>query len=82
MKFFDRKQENMQTFRTEESGGATANAWALTRNAWRFLKGAKRVGLCALELAGADLLGIPWMQLVNLVLYAWPTLHLTAKLLC
>jgi len=31
-----------------------------------------------LELAGANFLGIPWMQLVNLVLCAWPTLALAA----
>jgi hypothetical protein len=41
------------------------NAWAITRNCWRFLKGAKRAGLSPLELAGANFLGIPWMQLVN-----------------
>ena len=70
MKFFNRKFESMQTFRGSESGLATANAWAITRNCWRFLKGAIRAGLSPLELAGADFLGIPWMQIVNLVLSA------------
>lgn len=78
MKFLNRKQENMQTFHGDKSGLATLNAWAITRNCWRFLKGAKRAGLSPLELAGADFLGIPWMQLVNLVLCAWPTLALAA----
>jgi hypothetical protein len=32
-------------------------------------------------LAGADFLGIPWMQLVNLVLCAWSTLALAAGVL-
>lgn len=78
MKFLNRKQENMQTLRSEKSGLATMNAWAITRNSWRFLKGAKRAGLSPLELAGAVLASIPWMQLVNLVLYAWPTITLAA----
>jgi len=81
MKFLNRKQDNMQTFHTSESGLATVNAWAITRNCWRFLKGAKRAGLSPLELAGADFLGIPWMQLVNLVLCTWTTLSLAAKVL-
>jgi len=82
MKFLKRKFQNMQTFRGDESGLATVNAWAITRNCWRFLKGAIRAGLSPLELAGAGFLGIPWLQLVNLVLAAWPTLHLAAPVLC
>ena len=81
MKFLNRKQDNMQTLHSPESGLATMNAWALTRNCWRFLKGAKRAGLSPLELAGADFLGIPWMQLVNLVLCAWATLAFAAGML-
>jgi hypothetical protein len=81
MKFLNRKQDNMQTLHGPESGLATMNAWAITRNCWRFLKGAKRAGLSPLELAGADFGNIPWMQLVNLVLCAWPTLALAANVL-
>ncbi len=81
MKFLNRKQDNMQTLHSAESGLATVNAWAITRNCWRFLKGAKRAGLSPLELAGADFLGIPWMQLVNLVLCAWATLAFAAGVL-
>jgi hypothetical protein len=81
MKFLNRKQDNMQTFHSSDSGLATMNAWAITRNCWRFLKGAKRAGLSPLELAGADFLGIPWMQLVNLILCAWSTLTLAAGVL-
>lgn len=79
MKFLNRKQDNMQTLHGTDSGLATMNAWAITRNCWRFLKGAKRAGLSPLELAGANFLGIPWMQLVNLVLCAWPTLTFAAN---
>jgi hypothetical protein len=78
MKFLNRKLDNMQTLHGPQSGLATVNAWAITRNCWRFLKGAKRTGLSPLELAGADFSGIPWMQLVNLVLCAWPSLTLAA----
>jgi len=81
MKFLNRKQDNMQTLHGSESGLATVNAWAITRNCWRFLKGAKRAGLSPLELAGADFGNIPWMQLANLVLCAWPTLTLAANVL-
>jgi hypothetical protein len=81
MKFLNRKLENMQTFHSQHSGLATANAWAITRNCWRFLKGAKRAGLSPLELAGADFLGIPWLQLVNLLLSAWSSLSFSAQAL-
>jgi hypothetical protein len=81
MKFLKRKVQNMQTFHGDKSGLATVNAWAITRNCWRFLKGAIRAGLAPLELAGADFMGIPWMQLVNLVLSAWPSLHFSATAL-
>ena len=81
MKFLTRKCENMQTFHGKESGVATVNAWAITRNCWRFLKGAKRAGLSPLELAGADFLGIPWMQLVNLLLSIWSSLPFSAQTL-
>ncbi len=78
VKFLNRKLDNMQTLHGPQSGLATVNAWAITRNCWCFLKGAKRAGLSPLELAGADFSGIPWMQSVNLVLCAWPSLTLAA----
>jgi len=81
MKFLNRKQDNMQTLHSAASGLATMNAWAITRNCWRFLKGAKRAGAAPLELAGADFLGIPWMQLVNLVISMVATLPLAAGIL-
>jgi len=81
MKFLNRKLENMQTFHTKASGLATVNAWAITRNCWRFLKGAKRAGLSPLELAGADFLAIPWLQWVNLLLSSWASLPFSAQAL-
>jgi len=79
MKFLNRKYENMQTFHNQQSGLATVNAWAITRNCWRFLKGAKRAGLSPLELAGADFMDIPWLQLVNLLLSTWSSLPFSAQ---
>jgi len=79
MKFLNRKYENMQTFHSQLSGLATVNAWAITRNCWRFLKGAKRAGLSPLELAGADFMDIPWLQLVNLLLSTWSSLSFSAQ---
>jgi hypothetical protein len=81
MKFLNRKLDNMQTFHSKKSGLATANAWAITRNCWRFLKGAKRTGLSPLELAGADFLNIPWLQLVNLLISTWSSLPFSAQVL-
>ena len=81
LKFLNRKLENMQTFHSQQSALATINAWAITRNCWRFLKGAKRAGLSPLELAGANFLGIPWLQLVNLLLSAWASLPFSAQAL-
>jgi hypothetical protein len=81
MKFLNRKLDNMQTSHSKPSGLATVNAWAITPNCWRFLKGAKRAGRSPLELAGADFLGIPWLQLVNLLLSAWATLPFSAQAL-
>jgi hypothetical protein len=81
LKFLNRKLDNMQTLHSKPSGLATVNAWAITRNCWRFLKGAKRAGLSPLELAGADFLGIPWLQLVNLLVSAWATLPFSAQAL-
>jgi hypothetical protein len=82
MKFLKRKFQNMQTFHHDLSALATVNAWAITRNCWRFLKGALRAGFSPLELAHADFQGIPWVQLVNLILSAWPTLPFSAQALC
>lgn len=65
-RLLDRKLFMMGTFREETAAYHTVNAWALTRNCWRFMKGAKREGCSPIELAGADLQGVPWLQVVNL----------------
>jgi hypothetical protein len=66
IKFFDRKFFIMQTFRETESANKTVRAFAIVRNFWRYMPGAKRAGLSPVEIAGADLQGIPWLEFVNL----------------
>lgn len=66
IKFFDRKFFIMQTFRKAESASKTVQAFAIVRNFWRYMPGAKRAGLSPVEIAGANLQGIPWLEFVNL----------------
>jgi hypothetical protein len=66
IKFFDRKFFIMQTFRESGSADKTVRAFAIVRNFWRYMPGAKRAGLSPVEIAGADLQGIPWLEVVNL----------------
>lgn len=68
-KWLDRKFFQMQSFMSETGAAAFANAWAIARNFWRFMKGAKRAGQSPVELAGCDLSGKPWLELVNLCAY-------------
>ena len=71
-KWLDRKLFSRQTLRAGISARATANAWAIVRNFWRYLPGARRAGQSPVELAGADLKGIPWLQVLNLLtMGAW-----------
>jgi hypothetical protein len=66
IKFFDRKFFIMQTFRVSESAKKTVRAFAIVRNFWRYMPGARRAGLSPVEIAGANLKGIPWLEFVNL----------------
>jgi len=71
-KFLDRKLCRMQTLHESISARAMVNAWAIVRNFWRYLPGAKRAGQSPVEIAGADLKGIPWLQVLNLfTMGAW-----------
>jgi len=64
-KFLDRKLFQMQTFRVSNSGVNTVNAWAIVHNFWRYMPGARNEGKAPVELAGFDLLDIPWIEWVN-----------------
>ena len=66
IKFFDRKFFIMQTFRESSSADKTVRAFAIVRNFWRYMPGAKRAGMSPVEIAGADLQAIPWLEVVNL----------------
>ena len=66
-KWLNRKFFQMQSFMTEEGAKAFSNAWAIARDMWRFMKDAKKAGESPVELAGADLRGRGWLEVVNLV---------------
>jgi hypothetical protein len=66
-KFLDRKLGSMQTLHEGISARATVNAWAIVRNFWRYLPGAKRAGQSPVEIAGVNLRDIPWLQVLNLL---------------
>jgi hypothetical protein len=57
----------MQTLREGGHARATVNAWAIVRNFWRYWPGAKRAGQSPVELAGTELKGLPWLQVLNLL---------------
>jgi hypothetical protein len=58
-KWLDRQLFSMPTLQEGVSARATANAWAIVGNFGRDLPGAKRAGQSPVELAGADLKGVP-----------------------
>lgn len=66
-KLLDKKLKMMGTFRDKVSAQAFSNAWTIARNFFRFYPGAKNAGRCPMELAGADLKGVPWVQIVNII---------------
>lgn len=65
-KWLNRKYVQMQSFMSNLGGTAFANAWAVARNFWRFLKGAKRAGRSPVEIGGVDIGSHPWLEVVNL----------------
>lgn len=71
-KWLNRKYVQMQSLMSEIGGRCFANAWGIARNFWRFMKGAKRAGTSPVEIAGADVRGHPWLEVVNICAFgAW-----------
>jgi hypothetical protein len=68
-KWLDRKYYQMQSFMSDVGGRTFANAWAIARNFWRFMPGAKRAGSSPAEIGGVDLSGHPWLEVANLCAY-------------
>lgn len=68
-KWLNRKYFQMQSFMSVVGASAFANAWAIARNCWRFMKGAKKAGQSPIELGGVDLSGKCWLEIVNLCAY-------------
>jgi hypothetical protein len=69
-KFLTRKVESLYSFRRSKCNAAqrSLTVWALVRNFVPYLPGAKYEDRSPAELAGVDLMGLPWLQFVNLKL--------------
>ena len=69
-KFLTRKVESLYSFRRSKCNAAqkSLTVWALVRNFVPYLPGAKHEGQSPAELAGVDLVGLPWLQYINLKL--------------
>jgi hypothetical protein len=68
-KWLNRKYFQMQSLMSEVGGRAFANAWAIARDFWHFMRGSKRAGRSPVEIAGLNLSGHPWLEVVNLCAY-------------
>jgi hypothetical protein len=66
MRFLDEKLQTFGQFWAQEKINATLNAWALINNLRTFLPDAKRAGQSLVEVFGASLKRIPWMEALNL----------------
>ncbi len=69
-KFLTRKVESLYSFRRSKCNAAqkSLSVWALVRNFVPYLPGAKYEGQSPAQLAGVDLVGLPWLQYINLKL--------------
>ena len=69
-KFLTRKVESLYSFRRSQCNAAqrSLTVWALVRNFAPYLPGARYAGQSPAELAGVDLMGLPWLQFINLKL--------------
>lgn len=66
MRFLDEKLQTFGQFWAAEKVNATLNTWAIVNNLRTFLPDAKRAGKSLVEVFGASLRGIPWMEALNL----------------
>lgn len=66
MRFLDEKLQSFGQFRATESLDPMLNAWAIVNNLRSFLPDAKKAGQSLAEVFGANLHGLPWMEVLNL----------------
>jgi len=66
MRFLDEKLQIFGQFWASSKVNATLNAWAIVNNLRTFLPDAKRSSKSLVEVFGAMLQGIPWMEALNL----------------
>jgi len=69
-KLLTRKVESLYSFQRSKCNAAqkSLTVWALVRDFFPYLPGAKYAGQSPAQLAGIDLQGLPWLQYVNLKL--------------
>ncbi len=65
-RFLDEKLQTFGQFWAESKVNVTLNAWAIINNLRTFLPDAKRAGKSLIEVFGASLGNIPWMEALNL----------------
>ena len=65
LRFLEQKLQTFGQFWASKVN-ATLNAWAIINNIRLFLPDAKRAGQSLVEVFGASLTGIPWMEALNL----------------
>lgn len=66
MRFLDEKLQTFGQFWAKEKVSATLNAWAIVNNLRAFLPDARYAGKSLVEVFGAKLRGLPWMEALNL----------------
>ena len=66
LRFLDEKLQTFGQFRAEDKVDNTLNAWAIVNNMRSFLPDAKQAGQSLVEIFGAKLHRLPWMEAANL----------------
>ncbi len=66
LRFLDEKLKNFGSFGAQERINPTLNAWAIVNNMRQFLPDAQRAGKSLVEVYGAELRGLPWIEALNL----------------
>lgn len=66
MRFLDKKLQTSGQYRAADAIDPMLNAWAIVNNLRKFLPGAQKAGRSLAQFFGAQLQGIPWMEVFNL----------------
>ena len=66
MRFLDEKLQSFGQFRADHAVDPMLNAWAIVNNLRAFLPDAQKAGQSLVQFFGAEVKGIPWMEVLNL----------------